>query len=250
VKKGILIGGMAASCTVAFVLSVALFVRLRGGVGADHALARLPLVGSIMRAPGEPADRAREDEAGQPSETPGTMPFLPANLHTRLKRMTGDLALRKGELDEALRRAHLRERELTAWAQQLKKERDEVRATLEAQKQALAVRQTELQQREEALARRIVVVRAGESAALAKTAEKYAGIKPDVAARILVEIYGGAQTSPDKKDLVVKILHSMESRQAAKVLEAIAGMPDVGLQAAAEITEQLRAVTEEIVQGE
>jgi hypothetical protein len=231
---------MAAGAFV-FMITLVVFVNLRGGVSGAHTrLASIPVLGGLLKARPDAAEPAAapQDQAEAPRQQ-REIPFLRFGPEARLARLAQELETRKDEYDAMLTGLERRERELDAWQRQLKLERDALREQFGKEKEQLAQVRDEVQQRELALQSRQVAIDVAEEASLKKTAEMCAKMPPEKGARILSEIYGRGE-----KETVVKIIYLMEGRAAAKTLAAFSD-PAVS----AEIVEQLKRVTKSPQEG-
>jgi hypothetical protein len=260
-KKLMLIGGLATLCPVLFLGSLLVFVRMRGGISADSALTRLPLLGALMPTQQEPYDAA---EHGADGAVPGPagqaareVAFLRHGEYAQIRNITADLSTRQAQLDEKERRLQLRERQLEVMATQLKHEADELRRRMEEEREKLArerlaldARRNVLEDKATELAKKEMIIRANELAGMTTLSEAIgSGMTPEAAAKMLVESYTNPQI-PEGKNTVVKVLSLMEARRAGKILEAILATEQVGPKIAAEIAEELKKVSRESDEGE
>jgi flagellar motility protein MotE (MotC chaperone) len=238
-KKVAIIAGLVVVAIVLFLVSFAMVVKMRGGLGpSGAALARLPLVGGLFAMRPEPeTEEAAEPAAEQAEPLPGDrdMPYLRFGPPERLKRLVDELQTRQADLEMAERELERRSRELDAWERQLKTERDALRARFTAEKDELVRSTGELAQRQAALDARQVLVEQTEEANIKKTADIYSKMTPEKSSEVLAKMY-----SDGEQETVVKIIYMMQERSAAKTLEA---MTDP--QVSAEITQALKRVGKE-----
>jgi len=260
VKKTMIIIGAVVLAVVLFVGSTLAFVKMRGGVGPDNVLAKLPLVGGMLLsadAAGGAADGADADAGPMGAAAgvrTGNLGFLRHGENIRIKRLLDELTRQKAELDTARKALEKKERDWQAWALQVKLERDAVRQDAEKERQELMRQSLDLAQREDALKairaqldKERVAIAAAEQADLKTMSDQLSGMDAQAAANLLVELYSDPQ-APERKDTVVKVMYMMEPRNAAKVFEAFPTTRKEGvdgIRLAAEIFERLKAVTQE-----
>lgn len=241
-KKALIIAGAFVAGVAAFAIGFVVLVKVRGGLDPSHTtLAKLPLVGSLVR-PEPPAAAQPAGQAGATSaELPGgrEVPFLRFGPEARLQRLTQELEAKQKDYETAAHDLERRAHEMEAWERQLTEERDTLRTSLAKEKADAAQLQTDLDRKQSELAGRQLQIEEAEQANLKKTAEIYGKMSPDKSAQILTEMYTKGQ-----QDTVVKIVYLMQDRSAAKTLEA---MTDSKI--GAQITESLKKVGKNIEKG-
>jgi flagellar motility protein MotE (MotC chaperone) len=236
------IAGLAFGAAVLFVVTLVVFVNMRGGVGSpDSMLARLPLLGGLVtvKAASEEGTAAPSTAQAPVLSSGREATFLRFGSESELVRLAGELRTKKAEYDEAKRELDRRARELAAWEQQLKEERDMLRDQFARQKDELDAARADLEAREAQVSGQQVAIEAEEEKNLKKTAEIYGKMEAERAAEMLASLY-----SSGDEETVVKIIYLMQDRSAAKVLGAFVD-PTTG----ATITEKLKHVGREVQQG-
>lgn len=241
-KKAAVIVGALVGAAVVFLLTLVVFVNVRGGLGPPHTgLAKMPLVGGLLKvgltAEGEQPGQQGTEAALLPAGR--QVPFLRFGPEARLARLAEELDLKKSDYDAMLRRLERRSRELDAWQQQLQQEMADLRARFGKEKEDLAQLRGELQRKESELQAMQTAIEQAEERNLKTTAEIYGKMSPQKAAEVLGHMYAGGE-----QDTVVKIIYLMGPRPAAKTLEAFED-PKIG----AQITEQLKHITKSEQQG-
>ncbi|KPK66175.1 MAG: hypothetical protein AMK73_00785 [Planctomycetes bacterium SM23_32] len=239
-KVAILVVALALAA-VLFGASFVAVVGMRGGLGASHAkLARLPLIGGMLKVQPEPESEAQQQSPpDEPLPEGRDVPFLRFGPQERLKRLVEELQAKQTEHETAVRELERRARELDAWESQLTAERDALRARFTTEKEELVGLKEDLARRQAELDARQVLIAQTEEANIKKTAEIYAKMAPERSSELLTAMYGDGQ-----QDTVVKIIYMMQDRSAAKALEAITD-PKIG----AEITQALKQIGKEVQPG-
>lgn len=232
-KRVLLAGAAALAAAAAFLGALVVLVNARGGLSPSHAgVKRMPLLGALIEVkPAKPAQ-----EPGSPGEQgegqPREMPYLRYGSASTVSRMVEELELKKTEYEALLRGLERRAAELEAWEKQLKVERDRLREQFTEDKEELAALRARLRRKEQELDARQVAIEQEEEQNLAATAAIYDRMASERAAEILMEMYSEGQ-----QEAVVKIVHLMQQRTAAKALEAFPD-PKIG----AQITERLQHI--------
>jgi flagellar motility protein MotE (MotC chaperone) len=240
VKKAIIIAALALGALVMFAVSLVAVVRVRGGLDPSHALARAPLVGRLLSGAAPQAQAGGSEQTAEVAPQAGReAPFLRFGLQARLERLADELEAKKAEYDAAMKTADRRQREMDAWSQQLKEERDALRARFGKENEDLSRLRDDLARREAELASARLRLGSAEQANLKITADMYSKMEPEKAAELLTQL-----CADGKADTAVKILYLMQDRSAAKTLEAVKD-PKTG----AEMTERLQRVTKDAPPG-
>jgi len=241
VKKALIIAGAVAGSGVAFVLVLVVLVNVRGGVGESSALAKLPLLGALIKVqaeePVETDDAVAASQDGEQTARP--MTFLRFGPEAELSRLARELEAKKTDHDALEGRLQRRERELEAWQRQMAVERDALREQLRKQKEEIAGARDALLKKEAEVRGMQVAIEQSEESNLKATADIYGRMSPAKGAEILRTMYEAGDT-----ETVVKIIHLMQGRAAAKTLEAF---PDPAV--SAEITKQLQRITKSGKEG-
>jgi flagellar motility protein MotE (MotC chaperone) len=244
VKKAIIIPAAVAAAGAVFVAALILVTNMRGGLDASHAgIKKLPLLGALVKVKQVGPEQAAAGHDARPGQKEGgaaqtpvqsaaDMAFLRFGPQANLAQLTQELEAKKAEYDSLQQEAVRRGRELDAWQQQLKVERDALMQKFQKEKEDLAAQRLELDQKEKSLAALQLKIEDNESANLKATAGIYDKMEPEQAASILSQMYSGGQ-----QDGVVKIISLMQDRTAAK---ALGSFPDA--KTGAQITEQLQHV--------
>jgi len=243
VKTVVLIVGGAVGAVVAFLVAMVVLVNMRGGLDPSRAgLARLPLAGGLFKVRAAPASTQEGEPSSAESGSGGAreIPFLRFGPEARLARLAQELELKKTEYDALLLQLERRERELEAWQRQMKVERDLLREKFAEEKAEIAKARDEMQRTEANIRSQQVAIGTNERINLQSTAEIYSRMSPDKGAQILTEMYVEGD-----QETVVKIIHLMEGRSAAKTLEAFTD-PKIS----ADITMQLKRVAENLQEGD
>lgn len=241
-KKAGLIGAVVAAAGIVFLVSLAAFVRVRGGLSPSHAgLSRAPVVGRLFSVRPEAEEPATEEELTAPTGLRGgrEMTFLRLGPQARLQQLAEELDKKKSDYDAMLQGLERKARELEAWQRQLEQERDGLRAQFDQESQDLARQEEELQSKRAELDALQVAIEQAEEANLKKTAQIYGKMSPQQAARFLEQMYADGQ-----EDTVVKLIYLMDSRAAAKTFEAF-----VEPQISAQITAKLKLITKSAPSG-
>jgi len=241
-RKLLVIAMCLLAAGAAFAVTLISMVNSRGGLSPQHAdLARLPVLGPLLKVRSEAPEQPPAGAAAPQPQLPAgrQVPFLRFGAAQKLARLAEELDRKQADYDLALQELQRRTRELGAWEQQIKKERDSLRARFDKEKQELARTREELASKEAELSQRQLLIEQQEEANLKATAEIYGKMSPDKAASVLGQMYGAGQ-----QETVVKIIYLMQPREAAKVLEAFSD-PKIG----AAITEQLKRITRSQAEG-
>jgi len=234
VNKLTTIAGAVVAAGLTFLITFVVVVNARGGLGPSRAaLAKAPVLGKLLKV--QPVPEEVEAEPEEPA--PGALPqagvsFLRFGEPARLQRLAEALDRKRADYEVRLQRLERRERELDAWQKQLEQERDLVRARLDRESEDLAGQRQQLaQERSQVEASQVAIAQAEESN-LKKAAQIYARMSSDKAAEILERMYAGTD-----QDAVVKLIYLMDSRAAAKTLEAFSES-----QISADITQRLKNI--------
>ncbi len=240
-KKAAIIAGFVATAVAALIGGFVVMVRMRGGISAESGLCRFPLVGGLLAA--APADT--DEDALELGEIVPQLaddrqvPFLRFGPEAELERLIDQLKVERAEIHTAMRKQKRRSRELDAWERQLVEEREALRERFGKEKAELGSLKEELARLDAALSTREILIVQAEASNLDQIAKIYAKMEPVQAAAVLAQMY-----SSGEEELVVKVVHLMQDRSAAKVLEA---MTDPLL--SAQITEKLRTVRQDESKG-
>ncbi len=235
-SKALIIAGALAAALLVFLGSLTVVVNTRGGLPAESPVSAAPVLGRLFRTQpvSDPEDELDPEDEAVDLPAGRQAPFLSFGPEARLHQLAQELTVKKTEYDARLRTLERRERELQAWEQQVKRERDELRDNFRRQREELAGLREELVRRQAELEQLQIQFRSAEEANLRKTAEIYGRMDPERAADILGEMYADG-----KQETVVKIIYLMQDRSAAQTLAAFADA-----RISAQITEQLRRVKE------
>jgi len=234
VNKAVTIAGAVAAAGLAFLITFVVIINVRGGLSPSRAgLANAPLLGRLLKVQPEPEEvEAEPEEPGLAALPQAGVSFLRFGEPVRLQRLAETLDRKRADYEARLQRLGRRERELDAWQKQLEQERDLVRAKLDKESEDLASQRQQLaQERSQVEASQVAIVQAEESN-LKKAAEIYTKMSSDKAAEILERMYAGTE-----QDAVVKLIYLMDSRAAAKTLEAFSES-----QISADITQRLKNI--------
>lgn len=208
-----------------------LVIIVMAGLGIVSFAASFVLSGLLGGSP-EPAPAA--ETAGATPPTPGAElaaaeGVVPKAKH--LEELIKELRLRIAECREKESRLEQREMRIGLAEELLKKQAKE----LESLRMELVAPLTQLKEAKAELERTMVVIARQEEANLKKTAAIYEKMEPAAGGAILSQMCANQQEQD-----VVKILHLMSERSAAKVL---AEMPDKSL--AARLSEKMKRIGRE-----
>ena len=240
-KKAAIIAGFVVTAAVVAIAGFVIVVRMRGGISPDGALCRLPLVGGMLAGDPVDLDDGSLDLGEIVPQLPDDrqVPFLRFGPEGELERLVDQLKVERAEMHTAMREEKRRSRELDAWERQLVAEREALRERFGKEKTELVALRAELAGLDAALSTRETLIVQAEASNLDQIAKIYAKMEPTQAAAVLAQMY-----SSGEEELVVKVVHLMQERSAAKVLEAMTD-PLVS----AQITEQLKTVRHDESKG-
>lgn len=231
-NKAITIAGAVVAAGLAFLITLVVVINVRGGLSPSRAgLAKAPLLGKLLKVRPEP-EEAEPEEPGLAALPQAGVSFLRFGEPVRLQRLAETLDRKRADYEVRLQRLERRERELEAWQKQLEQERDLVRAKLDKESEDLASQRQQLAQERSQVEASQVAIGQAEESNLKKAAEIYTKMSSDKAAEILERMYAGTE-----QDAVVKLIYLMDSRAAAKTLEAFSES-----QISADITQRLKNI--------
>jgi DNA repair exonuclease SbcCD ATPase subunit len=257
-KKILPIAGVAALALMAFLGSMFVLVRLRGGAAPGSALAAVP---GLAADPTEAdAEAPVEGESPVAPAAERDMSFLRQGSVLRLNEMADTLSKKQAEYEQRERRLKQKEQQLQAMQEQLSRERDALRKRLLEQKKALeeeAIRvqqeRAELKAEQESFRQKVLThhtrLAAAEKENLQQLAQSIGRMKPDTAAELLLELHAETTDDAAHSDTVVKVMYLMESRLCARVFDAMVQQGEPGRQLAATVAQKLKTLTKESPQG-